>query len=87
MLQVAENQWFTVMQMVEALDERNWLPDSQNPPNAVRAALERLVTANDSHVEKGKYNNGTVIYRYHDEAIQAHSPKPVSGYGFDEEPF
>ncbi len=87
LLQVAENQWFTVVEMTEALEERNWLPESQNPPNAVRAALERLVAASDSHVEKGKYNSGTVVYRYHNETSQVPSSLPAPGYGFDEEPF
>jgi len=76
-LQVDENKWFSVMQMVQSLTERNWLPDSENPPNAVRAALERLVAADGNSVEKGRTKTGTVVYRYHEE-------EPPS---FDEEPF
>ncbi|MGA3215426.1 MAG: hypothetical protein ABSD97_07025 [Acidimicrobiales bacterium] len=75
-LQVEENQWMTVAAVVGALDQRSLLPESDNPANAVRTALERLVAAG-SGVEKGRLNpNGTVVYRYHE-------PEP----SYDEEPF
>jgi hypothetical protein len=80
-LQVDENKWSSVAGMVNELADRNWLPESENPSNAVRAALERLVAIPDNHVEKGKTETGTVVYRYHE-------PEPAKGgYGHDEEPF
>lgn len=85
-LQVNENQWFTVAQMVQALDDRGWLPESENPANAVRTALERLVTAKDTHVEKGRRKHDqTVVYRF-TEMVDDPWEKPLPGGGFDEEP-
>jgi hypothetical protein len=75
-LQVHENAYFTVQAMVNALEERGWLPNSANPPNAVRTALERLVATPDSGVVKDARGNGAVSYAYYE-------PKK----GFDEEPF
>ncbi len=65
-LQVSENQWFSVMDMTNVLDNRGWLPESANPPNAVRSALERIF-ASERSVEKGTRNDGTVVYRYHEQ--------------------
>jgi hypothetical protein len=81
-LQVAENMWFSISELVAALDERELLPASANPANAVRTAVERLVAAEDSNVEKGRRKNGTVAYRYH----EPEPPPAPPGYG-DEEPF
>ena len=78
-LQVEENTWFNVKEVVKLLEERGWLPESDNPPNAVRTALVRLVAAVDSNVQKGSTNGGTVVYRYHE-------PEDP-GHGYSEEPF
>jgi len=76
-LQVDENQWYTVVKMVDVLAERGWLPpESENPANAVRAALERLVAAKDSDVEKGKTTSGTVMYRYHEPEEPSYDDEP-----------
>jgi hypothetical protein len=81
-LQVDEGQMFTVREMVAALDERGWLPQSDNPANAVRTALERL-RAQDKGVQKG-YSNNVIAYYFEEPP----PPKASSGgYGFDEEPF
>lgn len=80
-LQVDEGQLYTVRGMVAALDQRGWLPQSENPPNAVRTALERLRTQN-----KGVYKE------YNDEGVMAYcyrEPEPSTrgGYAPEEEPF
>ena len=90
-LQVEEDRWFSVVDMVESLEEQGLLPESTNPPNAVRAALERLVAVDDGHVVKGRpFRNQNVMYRYHEaeKAITTAPSVPVdSGYGYSEEPF
>jgi hypothetical protein len=78
-LQVDENQWFSVKGLVRELEDRGWLPDSPNPANAVRAALERLVGTHASGVKKARDNEDVVVYSYEEP--------PKRGYGFDEEPF
>jgi hypothetical protein len=78
-LQVDEGQFYTVRQMVTALDERGWLPQSENPPNAVRTALERLRAQNNG-VEKAYNEHGVMAYWFRE-------PEQEKGYGFDEEPF
>lgn len=80
-LQVAENEKFTVQQMTDELARRNLLPDSDNPENAVRTALERLKAAENSGVFKGRFQNGRVFYTYSEPP-----PMPPS-YNNDEEPF
>jgi hypothetical protein len=83
-LQASPNQWFWVSELVEALRARGWLPDSDNPANAVRTALERLVSTPDSDVRKGRSGENKVTYSYRpdDEAPEP----PPRDYG-DEEPF
>lgn len=78
-LQVDEGQPYTVREMVDALDQRGWLPQSDNPPNAVRTAFERL-RAQNIGVEKGHNHDNVVTYWYSE-------PPPKPGYGYDEEPF
>jgi hypothetical protein len=82
-LQVDEGQPYTVREMVAALDRRGWLPQSENPANAVRTALERL-RGQTKGVNKGRDTAGVVVYYYEEPPPpQANS----GGYGFDEEPF
>jgi hypothetical protein len=84
-LLVAEDQWFSVLEVVEALAERSLLPASDNPANAVRTALERLKGTPSSHVHKGRRNSGTVVYRYSEQ--EGGTPPEPQGYGYSEEPF
>lgn len=65
--------WCAVAGVVDMLDRKGWTPQSTNPANAVRTALERLVEAKT--IEKSRSTEGAVIYRH-----------PKSG-GYDEEPF
>lgn len=69
--------WFTVSSVVAMLSRKGWLPDSSNPPNAVRTALERLVDR--KAISKSRSTDENVIY----------SVKPPPAYvgGGDEEPF
>ncbi len=75
---LAENKgaWYTVPAIVTLLDAQDWLPNSSNPANAVRTALERLVER--KVVEKSRSTEGVVIYRH---------PPPPTSYRSDEEPF
>lgn len=57
-------QWMTVRAVLQRLEEQGWLPQSDNPPNAIRAALERALAQGDG-IEKGKSEKaGAVVYRY-----------------------
>jgi hypothetical protein len=57
-----QGDWFTVTHIVGLLDKQNWMPNSSNPANAVRTALERLVDTGG--IEKNRSTTGAVIYRY-----------------------
>lgn len=70
--------WFAVPAIVDILDRNNWMPESSNPANAVRTALERLVER--EVIEKGRSTEGVVIYRHP-------QPPPPRVGGYDEEPF
>ncbi|MFN2502659.1 MAG: hypothetical protein ABR540_00185 [Acidimicrobiales bacterium] len=78
-LQDTPNNWWLVSELVEALKGRHWLPESDNPANAVRTALERLLTNETSDVRKGK-QNGKVVYGYFPD-------EDVPTYDYGEEPF
>ncbi len=54
--------WFTVPAVVDMLSRQGWAPNSSNPANAVRTALERLVEGGE--VEKARSTKGQVIYRH-----------------------
>jgi hypothetical protein len=88
-LQESPNEWFRVSELVGLLRDRGWLPESENPANAVRTALERLVSSIDeSDVVRGKYTtgprSGAVVYKYDPDRDRT---EKTGGYGFDEEPF
>jgi hypothetical protein len=84
-LQESPSAWFRVSQLVGLLRDRGWLPESENPANAVRTALERLVAdPDDSDVVRGKFKSGAVGYMYDPDRDRT---PPAGGYGFDEEPF
>jgi len=83
-LQDAPNEWLYVSELVERLKARDWLPESDNPANAVRTALERLV-ANSAETDIVKHHHsGKVVYGYMPD--RAASPPPSAGGGYDEEP-
>jgi hypothetical protein len=64
-LQVNENKMFSVADMVKALTERGWLPESEDPSNAVRTALERLLNSRTPGVKKFR-RAGAVLYRFNE---------------------
>ncbi len=56
-------QWFTVPYMLAELRRRDWLPESDEPGNAVRASLTRLVV--DPQFQKGRgAKTGAVTFAY-----------------------
>lgn len=88
-LQERTNQWLLVSELVDALRDRGWLPDSDNPANAVRTALWRLVNTPESDVRKGrKLPSKKVVYSYRpdDPPPDERPPDPEPTYD-DEEPF
>jgi hypothetical protein len=85
-LKVHEEQCFWIPGLVEALQELELLPDSANPANAVRTAVERLVADPESGVKKGR-DRRSVFYWYSDANEEVVDTSSQGGYGFDEEPF
>jgi hypothetical protein len=61
--------WYTIPEMVDALAERDWLPQSDSPANAVRGALTRAATQAAWGVQKGRQKgpDGLVVFRYNPE--------------------
>jgi len=87
--------WWYVSELVEKLRERGALPDSDNPANAIRTALERLRSNPESDVEKGVYGT-KVAYRYQPDEEAPPEPQskpryspidPGPSYDYGEEPF
>ena len=71
--------YMSVHGIVQQMERLGWMPNSSNPANAVRTALERLHAS--ELIEKAKTTAGTVVYR---------KPVPPSAGGYDdfgEEPF
>lgn len=64
--------WFTVAQMVDELQRRGWLPESDDPANPVRTALTRVQAADPDNIEKGMTKDGVVAYGY----MPSHLPTP-----------
>jgi hypothetical protein len=62
-LEDSERRAFTVPEVVEELRKRGWLPPSEDPSAAVRAALTRLTSTHPHGYQKGRHQ-GTVIYGY-----------------------
>ena len=77
-LQVNENRYFSVADMVKALSDRGWQPDSDDPANVVRTALERLHKANTPGIKKIR-REGAVLYRYN----EPEPPDVVPALAFD----
>jgi hypothetical protein len=90
-LQDHPNVEFYVSELVEMLRERGWLPESDNPANAVRTALERLHGSSENDISKQRYTNGKVKYMYDRDRDRDRDPDPPPvSYGAgheDEEPF
>ncbi len=61
-LESRPNQALTVAEIVADLDERGWLPASDNPSNAVRVALERLVDGRRFFKRQGDDGNPVRYY-------------------------
>ena len=59
-----DKQGYSVARMVNELQNRNWLPNSANPANAVRTALERVRADPKWGVLKDVNPEGTVIYYF-----------------------
>jgi hypothetical protein len=78
---------YSVSNIVETLDQYGWAPQSSNPANAVRTALERLVK--DGKVWKGKSSRGTgeVIYGYPDPNTKKPATAASDYDQYGEEPF
>jgi hypothetical protein len=81
-----KSSWY-VSRMVTELRDRGWLPDSENPANAVRAALDRLVSSPESDVYKIRYRDKTVAYMYDPDYDREAADDPVPPAYEDEEPF
>ena len=54
----APGTWLTVGNIVSRLEQRAWLPDSSNPANAVRTALERLMRETQAIPDKMPLDEG-----------------------------
>ena len=66
--------WFRVSEMIPMLRSKGWLPESENPANAVRTALERLVNSEESDVHKDRHGSA-VVYSYRpDDARYTEEP-------------
>lgn len=58
-----QGKYWTVVAMTQKLEERGWLPQSEAPANAVRAALRRL-SDQDDRVSRGTGSTGTLVYYF-----------------------
>jgi alkylhydroperoxidase family enzyme len=78
---------FAVSELVKRLRDRGWLPESENPANAVRTALERLCSDGASDVRKHRYRTvgGSYSVSYSYDPDTETEPQSYSDYG--EEPF
>lgn len=90
-LQESPRKRWVVSELVDELRRRSWLPKSDNPANAVRAALERLLTKADSDVFKTPDKDERVVYYVYDpdrdpELFNPLPDDPPAGWD-DEDPF
>jgi hypothetical protein len=91
-LQEQPNYWWYISELVEALKKRGWLPESDNPANAVRTACERLLSSEGSDVHKAQGMPTKKIaysYRPDDEPWNGEITyfNDAPSYDPDEEPF
>lgn len=77
-MQESVGKWWPVGLVTEELSKRGWLPESDNPANAVRAALDRLVAIEDSGFRKDRGKSGAVTYSYRPFELRA-APGPAEG--------
>jgi len=62
-LMASPGKWFTVPYMLEELRRHNWLPDTDEPGNAIRASLTRVVA--DPAFQKSRgLKTGAVTFAY-----------------------
>jgi len=76
-LQAAPGEQLLVSQVVRALADAGWLPESDNPANAARAALDRLAATQDSDVHKLRYRTTSgikVFYTYDPDRVPEEEP-------------
>ena len=66
-LEQFRGRYWTVAAVVEGLTRLGWQPDSANPSNAVRVALNRLAESNPQ-VTRGMGRNGHLVYFYQFDA-------------------
>jgi hypothetical protein len=81
--------WVLVSEVLNEVRRRGWVPDSDNPANAIRTALERLTATENSDVHKGKQDNN-VVYGYFPDGppkYSKNSTRPSDPVYGDEEPF
>ena len=78
--------WYTVKLMTRELHDRDWLPASDQPENAVRTALTRIAETDD-HVRKGVgEKTGQITFAWFDELPDLEPPAasriqaPVGGW-------
>jgi len=90
-----DREWF-VSELVNELRERDWLPDSDNPANAVRTALERLISSETSDIRKSRTPYNKVVYSYspdyepdapNEPTAANDTPGSPQTYDYGEEPF
>jgi hypothetical protein len=63
---------FTVADMVKALGDRGWLPESESPGGPTRTALDRLVAAEPAF--KKAYNQSSHIVYFYDAPTGGEEP-------------
>lgn len=84
-MQESPDRWWLVSELVAELKGRDWLPESDNPANAIRTALERLLNSESSDVRKERWNDNKVRYAYVPDEAPPDPPPPTYDYG--DEPF
>ncbi len=92
-LQSRPTYWWYISELVDELRGRGWLPESDNPANAVRTACERLLNTDGSDVHKGRGSSGKIAYSYRPDeepwdgsVVYINDTPPGPTYA-DEEPF
>lgn len=66
-----EDRWFTVAEVEAELSRRGWLPHSENPRAAVRAALDRAIASReDIRYQKSRNDEGGTVYAFTEEGVE-----------------
>jgi hypothetical protein len=74
---------FYVTELVDELRVRGWLPDSDNPANAVRTAFERLVATPGSDV----YKEWITLANGAKKVIYVYDPDRAPPAAYEDDPF